>query len=161
MLNAGTIVGTSAEEGNGLYHSFASVDDAIHDDAAIQAYRHIEWAHEPPETYIYVVRLALSSGAYRIAQRLTAEGAARFPDSLELQKMSTILTPPVVRRSSRTVNSDLVANRNWLRTYRDAYRGRWVALRDGQLLGEAETAEGLMEQMGEIKDRAILVTRVY
>ncbi len=40
-------------------------------------------------------------------------------------------------------------------------QGRWVALRDGQLLGVAETAEQLVAQVGEIKNRGILVTQVY
>ena len=129
--------------------------------AFLRAYREIDWAKESPERHISAVRLALASGAYQAAQQLAAKGAERFPAYLPLRKMAKILAPPGVRHSPLPADSGLSANRDWLRSHRDEYKGRWVALRDGELLGIAETADQLAGKVGEIRNQKILITQVY
>ena len=127
----------------------------------VEACHTVNWALEPAQSYARAVRMALAAGAHSIARKLASEGAERFPDHGELQKMASILAEPSVRRSSRSVDSGLTANRDWLKSQRSIYKGRWVALQNGQLLGVAATLEQLIEQVGEIKNRKILVTQVY
>jgi len=127
----------------------------------IEAYRTLNWAIEPASSYVRGVYLALASGAHLVARKLAAEGAERFPDHRELQKMATILAEPTVRRGTGAADPGLLANRDWLRSHREEYKGRWVALRAGQLLGVAESVEQLVAQVGTIANQKILITQVY
>lgn len=164
MIDTITIRRTMAKEADLHDELFARMKTAAewnNEDAFLRAYREIDWAVESPERHTSAVRLALASGAYRAAQQLAAKGAERFPAHLPLRKMAKILAPPVVRHSARPADSGLLANRDWLGSHRDEYKGRWVALRDGELLGIAETADQLVGQVGEIRNQRILITQVY
>ena len=54
---------------------------------------------------------------------------------------------------------DLRANRDWLMRHGDLYRGQWVALRNGELLGSAPSLQTLVAKIGDTK--SILVTKVF
>jgi len=64
---------------------------------------------------------------------------------------------------SRILNSHLPptpsvrANHAWLTAHRHAYKGRWIALRAGELLGVADDLETLVHAIGNIQ--GILLTR--
>lgn len=125
----------------------------------IEAYRTLNWAVEPASSYVRGVYLALASGAHLVARKLAAEGAERFPDHRELQKMATILAAPTVRRGSGVADPGLLANRDWLMDHGDEYRGQWVALRSGQLLAVAAFLKELTERIDE--PDGVLLTRVF
>ncbi len=142
---------------NDLFARMKRAADENNEDTFLRAYREIDWDIEPAERHIRAVRLALASGAYRAAQKLASVGAERFPDSVPLRRMAKILAPPIVHSVERPADSGLSANRDWLRSHRSEYKGRWIALRDGQMLASAESAEQLAEQVGVIKNQRILI----
>lgn len=127
----------------------------------VEAYQSVNWALEPARSYARGVRMALAAGAHRIARKLANEGTERFPDHRELQKMASILAEPTVRQSSSPADAGLAANRDWMKSHRNQYKGRWVALQAGHLLGVADTMTQLIAQIGEIRNRRILVTQVF
>jgi len=93
-----------------------------------------------------------------LARELSAKGAERYPDYPELQKAARVLAPPKVIRSDLPPTPSVKANREWLKENAKNYRGRWVALRNGELVGVANSFE---ELTGQIKNtRGILLTKV-
>ncbi|MCI0394981.1 MAG: hypothetical protein L0322_08570, partial [Chloroflexi bacterium] len=96
-----------------------------------------------------------------VARNLALEGAERYPDHVELQKMARILAPPKVTVSKRPPDPGIKGNMAWLNTHWDEYKGQWVALRGGQLLAMADSFEGIIDQVGPIKNTGILVTKLW
>lgn len=127
--------------------------------AFLAAQKAIAWEQRPPQDYIRAIQWALSSGAYLIARQLSTQGAERHPQHSELQKYARILAPPKVTRSDLPPDPTLRTNRDWLKTHGDVFKGQWVALRDGQLLGSAASLKALAAQLGDTTD--ILLTKVF
>ena len=93
-----------------------------------------------------------------MARELSAEGVRRYPHNSELQKYARALAPPKVVRSDLAPTLSIRANRNWLKEHVQSYKGRWVALRNGELQGMANSLDDLVEQLGDTK--GMLLTRV-
>ena len=120
----------------------------------------IHWTSRSAEDYIRAIDLALQVGAHLVARKLATEGAQFHFDSEELQKYARVLAPPqVLRASSRQV--DVLANAEWLKANRNQYKGKWVAIKNGQLIASADSHDELIAGIGETKGRSILVTRLY
>ena len=118
----------------------------------------IDWTARPPEDLLRGVHLALRVGAFSFARELSTEGAGRYPHNPELQKYARVLAPPKVVRSDLAPTPSVKANRNWLKEHVQSYKGRWVALRNGELKGVANSLDELVTQLGDTK--GILLTRV-
>jgi hypothetical protein len=118
----------------------------------------IDWTARPPEDLLRGLRLALRVGAFSLARELSTEGARRYPRNPELQKYACVLAPPKVVRSDLPPTPSVKANRNWLKEHVQRYKGRWVALQNGELKGVANSLEELVTQLGDTK--GILLTRV-
>ena len=127
--------------------------------AFLDARRAIDWSKRPAHDFTQAVRWALEAGAYRAATLLATEGAERFPRHAELAKMARILAPPRVIRSDLPPDPSVADNMNWLRAHRDEYRGQWVALRAGALLGTGDSFGELADRIADIK--GVLITMVY
>jgi len=136
-----------------------AIAEAGDERAFLMAQKAMDWERRPPEDFFQAIQLALSVGAYLVARRLSFQGAERYPQHSELQKYARVLAPPKVTRSNLPPDPTLKTNHAWLKTHGDAFRGQWVALRDGQLLGMATSLQALVEQVGEAKD--ILFTKVF
>jgi hypothetical protein len=134
---------------------------AIDERAYLQARKAIDWSKRPPEDFVRAVDLAFMAGAYGAARNLSREGAERYPDHAELQKMAHILAPPTVRVGKTGPHPGIAEDRRWLKANWGKYRGQWVALKEGQLLGVADSFDKLVEQVGEIRNTGILVTRLW
>ena len=139
----------------------AEISDPSDVSAFVRAYKAMNWDSRSEDEFAQAVRWALWVGAHLIARDVAMAGAARYPDHAELQKMAYILAPPKVTVSKSGPHPDIEANRKWLKANWDAYRGHWVALKDGQLLGVADSLDALVEKIGEIKNTGILVTSLW
>jgi hypothetical protein len=111
-----------------------------------------------PEDFIRDIQQALRKGEFTAARRLAVEGATRYPTHPELQKYAHILAPPRVIRSNVPPTSSVRANRDWLKAHRKDYEGHWVALRNGELVGCADSLDTLMEHVNETD--GVLLTKV-
>ena len=118
----------------------------------VVAYRSVEWDAQSPEDLLRGVRLAIAAGAPLVARRLATEGATRYPEHAELQKAARILAPPKLIRSDLPCEPGMAKNAQWLKKERTHYRGKWVAVRNGQLLGTADTLHILVERFGKQED---------
>lgn len=115
------------------------------------------WRNRPPADFVRAVHLALKAGAYLAACRISAEGAKHHPEDSEVQKQARVLAPPTVISGRIPPDPARKANRRWLEAHGNEYRGQWVAVRDGELLGAAKSPEELVEQVGDTKD--VMLTR--
>jgi hypothetical protein len=76
----------------------------------------------------------------------------------ELQEqLAKMLAPPVAHTVEEETSHWLTLNNAWLREHKHEYRGKWVALRAGVLLGAHESRVALhrqLEQRGELAGSA-------
>ncbi|HEY6328626.1 MAG TPA: hypothetical protein VI756_04760 [Blastocatellia bacterium] len=118
----------------------------------------MNWPDRRPDEVIRAIRLAIQAGAYLTFRELSELGARLFPDNRELQKAANILAPPKVTASRPVHDPAIRANRDWLKEHWDEYKGKWIGLRNGTLVGVADSFE-------EVRDRGFLgrdtlITRV-
>jgi hypothetical protein len=118
----------------------------------------IDWSRRSATEFTQAVRLALAAGAHLFARKLAARGAERYHDHEELQKMARVLAPPRVATADLPPDKSVRENQTWLREHADEYRGQWVALRGGDLLVAAPTANEAWEHLESKED--VLLTRV-
>lgn len=126
--------------------------------AFIEAARRIDWANTVAADYIRSIQLAFEAGAHMAAREISAEGARRYPEDAELRRQAYILSPPRITKGTVTEAHPHRANRDWLKANADEYRGRWVAVRAGELLGTASSVDELIDQVGDTK--GVLLTVV-
>jgi len=117
------------------------------------------WNSLSVETYIKIIKLSFEVGAILAARNVSERGLACYPDDAEIKKYAHILAPPKVTANNLPMNPGIKANRNWLRANSDDYRGRWVALRDGELLESAESLEEVMNKLPDTEN--VMFTPIY
>lgn len=128
--------------------------------AFLDALKSITWQNRAPADLMRAVKLALEAGAHLAARQLAIEGAERYPNDPQVQKYARLLAPPkVVSSKVRSDRRQRKANREWLRAHGNEYSGRWVAVRNGELLGASDSLEELTRRVGDTGD--VLLTRVY
>jgi hypothetical protein len=126
----------------------------------VQASQKIDWQTQPAANFVEAIRLALSIGAHHTGQKLASLGMSRFPKHPELKKIAGILTPPISTSTSPAdpaIQNDMA----WLKAHWDEYKGQWVALRDGQVLAAADSVEAIEQQVGNVKNTNILITKLW
>lgn len=123
--------------------------------------RQIDWSSRSPGDFIRAIKLALLAGAFMTARRLSEKGVERFPDEPLIRRHAELQAPARVIRSDLPAEPEMGLNMDWLKRNRDGYRGKWVALKNGELCGEADTLKALVKQVGPIKNvPGLLVTRI-
>lgn len=125
----------------------------------VQSAKTIDWRSRTAQDVLVEIRLALKAGAYVAARELSAMGSELFPDDAQLQRFALVLAPPKVVALRPAQGSGIRANRDWLKAHSDEYRGKWIGLRDGKLVGVAESADEL--KRSGVFEKDTLITRVY
>ncbi len=117
----------------------------------------MRWEDRSSKDWVRATRLALEAGAHSAARRIATEGARLHPGDSELQKYARVLALPTV--VSKKVPSDPTrrANREWLKVHSGEYRGRWVAIRAGELLAAARSLGELREHL--VSTEGVLLTK--
>ena len=104
-------------------------------------------AHPPPIPSVEHVRRLVEANRVEDARRYVEEQLAQGDTSLE--SWANLLRPPQVTTSPYRPRSDFGADNAWLRQNRDAFLGRWLALRNGQLLDTDVALRPLFERLTE------------
>ncbi len=123
----------------------------------LEALKEVEWRNRTPGDFTRAIQLAFKVGAHLAAGQLSVEGAKYHPDDPEIQKYARVLAPPKVVSRRLPPNVSRKANRDWLMAHSGEYKGQWVAVRNGELLGEAKSLKELVEKIGNTED--VLLTR--
>jgi hypothetical protein len=114
------------------------------------------------DDFIRVMKAALRVGAYPAARALSVEASNRYPTDAEIQKYAYVLAPPRVISSTPAdpIVAEAIKNDwNWLRANGAAYRGKWVALRNGEFLGAADSLKDLTKDLDDRKN--VFLTIAY
>lgn len=106
------------------------------------------------------IRLAIAAEASILARALSDLGTMLFPQDKELQTLSQVVAPPIVTTRHEAPRPDIRADRDWIQLHRPEYRGKWVALRNGELLATAETVDALVDEVGNVRNSGILITQM-
>lgn len=119
----------------------------------------IRWQDRSPRDYMTAIRSALSLGADEIARNLAKRGSEKFPEREDIKDAAFVLQEPQVKRWEARSASVTRNNTEWLRRHADEYKGRWVALSDGELVSSSISITGLKEDLSnEFKD--YMITRI-
>lgn len=105
------------------------------------------------------IKKALADGEYQAARELAIQSARRFPHDAAMARYAGVLAPPRVTRTTIAPDYTIRSDREWLVQNREQFRGKWVALRNGELIGSADNLQLLFNNVG--KDRDIFFTRVF
>jgi hypothetical protein len=126
----------------------ADAADAKDERAFLAACTTIDWQQRTPEEFLQAIQWAFAAGAHMAARQLANRGAEYYPDSGELQRYARVLAPPRVVAANLPPDPATQANRDWLVSHGPQFRGKWVAVGNGELLGMANVLEELTEQFG-------------
>jgi len=118
----------------------------------------IDLANLSPEQIIRGIQFAFQAGAHYYARRLAHSGLEIYPEHQDLRKYAVVLAPPAQIERMVPRVSGLRKNRDWLRSFGENYRGRWVALRNGELIGSAFSLRELKEAIEDTDE--IFLARV-
>lgn len=143
---------------NFYFRQMATAADMGDEALFVTAKQQVNWPQQSASDFRQAIRWALAAGAHLAARNLAQQGADLHPDDPELQKFAYLLAPPKVIARNLPPDPAIRANRDWLRAHRTQYRGQWVALRSGELLGTAASLHALTKQFGI--ERSILFTKV-
>ncbi len=114
----------------------------------------MHWAHHAPATLVRMIKLALSHAWLTLAETLIEQGREFFPHDPTIGQIARILAPPSITVVPGTAPQGLAASRMWVRTHATAYRGQWVAVYNGQLLGVAPSLDALRATIGPLEQPA-------
>lgn len=124
----------------------------------VDAYRSISMDGRSEGEYERALRLALRTGALLVAEELAKGGSNLFPGNPLLEKYNRLLAPARVIGTSPAGPYKPRDNIAWLKANRSQYRGKWVGIRGGELLGVTDTLEELSEIVG--REPGVLLTHV-
>lgn len=130
-------------------------------DAFTQLATDIDWEIRSEDDFLKAIELALQVGAHLTARKLSQEGANCFPENERLMKHARVLAPVKRICSNAPADPGVAKNNLWLKEHHAEYQGRWIALRDGNLLAFGKTMQDVKNQVGPLKNSRILVTKVY
>jgi hypothetical protein len=121
----------------------------------------VDWNRRPTGDFVRTVEQALSLGAFDLAGRLALEGDRLHRDhslNSRLSRLAYILAPSRVLRTDLPSDPGIKLNREWLKKHAAAYRHRWVAIRNGELLGHADSIRELISRVSD--RRGALLMRI-
>lgn len=118
----------------------------------IEVANSISWVNRPASDLLRGIQLAFQAGAHIYARRLTIIGRERYPENRDLQKYATVLAPVDVIERNLPPDPSLKDNRDWLKAHKDEYKGQWVALQQGKLIGASPSLKDLKSTINQTED---------
>jgi len=116
-----------------------------------------DWSTRTPEELLLAIDLALHQEMAALAIELAQLGQRLFSDHERIQQAARVLAPPAIRGVRPSRARGLKASMEWLREHANEYRGQWVAVREGQLLGAAKSLKELVSLVDEEVNNTIVM----
>lgn len=91
------------------------------------------------------IDLALTANWYQVAVQLAQSGSEDFPEDVVLQKYARVLAPPRVINNRVPTPAGIGDAMDWRKHHGADYRGQWVAIQYGHLVGNAGKRSELKE----------------
>lgn len=118
-----------------------------------------DWSSCSPPELLDAVYWAQAQELFSLARDLIQKGLILFPSHQGIQRAAKATAPPIVRRVASSPTEGLAASHRWILEHGGQYRGLWVAVSKGQLLGAAPHLDQLKTVLDEAPPGA-LITRV-
>jgi len=109
--------------------------------------------YNSPEDFINAIKSDFERGGLQIARQLAFRAVELYPENEKIQYYAQVLVPPkaTVVTSNPERRQSIMADRAWMDKNRLNYIGRWVALRNGELLADAASLDELAAKVGDLK----------
>jgi hypothetical protein len=120
--------------------------------ALIALAEQVDWRRHPEEL-IRAIQASLFLDMVLLARELADEGRRVFPNDKRLEQWAIVLAPPKIV-GTRPASGDAIGleeSHKWFQNNSAKYKGQWVAVRRGELLGVAPTLKALYDQIGHDK----------
>lgn len=147
---------TSAQQDE--WASLALAAEAGDEIGFLRVAKRLDWSELNVTDFVRTMKLALKAGAHLAARNLAVAGAKRFPQSEELQRMAFVLGPARIVQTDVPPDPSRKGDQEWLRVHSQDYKGKWVAILDGQLIALGNTAREVKAQLKS--SEGVLITRV-
>ena len=129
------------------------------------AIKNMETRKYSPQDFIQAMNEALGNGDLNEASKLSVAAIAHYPEHEEIQKYARILAPPKTTFHKLPPDPYAKIHQDWVMQHRTEYRGQWIALRQGELIADAASADELADkieaQFDNPKGKGIFITVVY
>jgi len=102
-----------------------------------------------PEDYIRAIDRAVRQDNFRHAADLAFEAFESYPNSEKIRRYARVFAPKTLVFHELPPNPEMSLNLNWVLQHRSSHRGRWVALRRGELISDAASLDELETQLGD------------
>jgi hypothetical protein len=122
----------------------------------LEVLERVNWHNRSASDFLRAARLALEAGAHLAARQISDSAIRSYPNNAEVQRFVRALAPPRLISSSLPLDETGNANRKWLQAHAGEYKGRWVAIRRGELLGVADSLPELTENLGNTGNDVLL-----
>jgi len=109
--------------------------------------RAMDWSVYRPNDLTCAIDMALQLDMVPLARELAQQGSRLFPEESHIQQAAAVLSPPVAMATPSPRRLPLAASQTWLKAHASQYKGQWVAVCDGTLLGTAPTLPELYNQL--------------
>jgi hypothetical protein len=119
-----------------------------------------ELLHQPEKAPLIKLRRLLAEERISEARELSRRLLEMTSDPL-VEHYARVLERAKVVESSSTDHERIDKNHAWLanKTNAQQYRGKWIALDNGEVVASAETPSELLEEVG--KDSGYLITQIF
>lgn len=131
------------------------------DRASFQAVlERVNWSERTPAELMQAIQVALQLELLRLAYRLAETGHQLFPDDQALATAAHVIAPPKIIATDVPAKPGLELSMRWLNENAKRYRGQWVAMKNGELMGQAATRQALVDALGEQTSIIDIITRI-
>jgi hypothetical protein len=111
----------------------------------------IKWSEYPVAELARTIDLALALDMVQLARELIRKGRKSFPHNKRIKQAERVLSPPLLVRTRPAQATDFELSQQWLKEHSSRYKGLWVAVAGGTLLGSASTLKQLYEKIESIE----------
>lgn len=117
--------------------------------AIITLTKQVDWRNHSPDELIQVIQACLFLDMVLLARELADEGKRAFPNDKRIEQWVIVLAPAkIIGTRPASANAEhLKASYQWFRNNSPQYKGQWVAVRAGELVGAAQTLDELQGQI--------------
>ncbi len=107
----------------------------------------LDYSEYGPAALRQTLDMALSLDMVTLARELAQRGVCLYPQEKAFQQAAAVLAPPKIIGTRPSKPSNFAASQEWLKNNAAQYKGKWVAVGDGRLLGAAATLKELHKQI--------------
>ncbi|HEV7505428.1 MAG TPA: DUF5678 domain-containing protein [Thermoanaerobaculia bacterium] len=113
-----------------------------------------------PESFLEEMERIFNSGTLRGAREVAEQGLTLYPDHPELRQAHHALRPFEVRINPHYKIADPSASYAWIKRHSGEYRGKWVALANGELVASSDHFAEIVEAVRDRDSKEILLHHI-